>query len=69
MKKWVGWIACEVAKPCEQSERAAVKAFVYSHRLSIAHCFERWIIRGDVVAELTRLYEDQKGVDPPGLNS
>jgi len=51
----------EVAKPYETySERSAAEAFARSHRLSIAHAFERRIVRGDVVAALLRLFRETK---------
>ena len=54
-------IAKEVAKSYQtKSERDAATEFVLQHRLSIANEFHRRLVRGDVVLELTRLFEQAK---------
>ena len=56
--RWVSIIAREVARRFAPGpERLGVKTFVHSHRLTIASAFERRLVRRDVVAELTRLYQ------------
>ena len=58
-------IAKEAAAPFQTySGQEAVKAFVQSHRLTIANAFERKLVRKDVVAELSALYEKSKDDDP-----
>lgn len=65
---WIGRIAKEVATTYQTfDERTAATEFVRSHRLSIAHAFERKLVRNDVVIELARLYEASK-IDPPMSN-
>jgi hypothetical protein len=59
LNAWITRIAKEVGAAYQtKTERDAAVAFVKSHRLSIANAFERKIVRGDVVKELTRLFRE-----------
>jgi hypothetical protein len=54
-------IAREVGRTYQtKTERDAAEAFVRGHRLSIAHAFERTLVRKDVLAELARLFREAK---------
>ena len=65
MNRWCHVIAREVASQYQtKTERDAAVEFVRQHRLSIANAFERRIVRGDVVAALARMFEDQKDDNP-----
>ena len=57
-------IAKEAAAPFQTySGQEAVKAFVQSHRLTIANAFERKLVRKDVVAGLLRLFNQSNDDD------
>jgi hypothetical protein len=66
--QWVEKIAKEVAvNYVTKTERDAAIDFVLGHRLSIANCFHRKLVRKDVVAELLLLFEPSK-IDPSPSN-
>jgi len=57
----VSLIARDVGRGYQtDTERTAAEAFVREHRLSIANAFERKLVRKDVVAALTRLFEETR---------